>query len=68
VAISVKTLILYTAVTLREEEMVTRTPSHRHRASGWMASMSLTYGIFDAVFTLPSHLPRHGVKNPRKVT
>ena len=46
--------------------MVTHTPSHRHPASGWMASLSLTYGISNAVFALPNHLARHGVKDTRR--
>jgi len=66
VAFPVEPFILYTAVTLWEEEMVAHTLSHRHPASGWMASLSLTYGVFDAVFALPGHLTGHGVKDPRK--
>ena len=58
--------ILYMAITLREEEMMTRTPFHRYPASGWMASLSLTYGVSDAVSALPSHLTGHGVKDPRR--
>ena len=64
VAIPVETFILYTAIILREEEMTTHTPSHRHPTSGWLALLSLTYGVFDAVFALPCHLAGHGVKDP----
>ena len=46
--------------------MVTYTPSHRHPASGGMVSLSLTYGISDAVFVLPCHLARQGVKDTRR--
>ena len=67
VSIPVETFIFYTAVTFWEEEMVTHTPSHRQSALGWMVSLSLTYGIYDAVFALPSHLTRHGAKDPQRL-
>jgi hypothetical protein len=66
VATPVKTFILYTAITLREEEMVTHAPSNRHPASEWLASLSLTYGVSDAVSALQGHLAEHGVKDPRR--
>jgi hypothetical protein len=37
VAIPVETFILFTAVTLREEEIVRHTPSHLHPISGFLA-------------------------------
>jgi hypothetical protein len=51
-AIPVKTFILFTAITLREEEMLTHTPPYRHPTSGQLAFLSLTYGAFAAVFAL----------------
>ena len=56
VAIPVKICILFTAITLREEEMVTHTPSHRHPTSWRLALLSLTYVVFDAAFALPGHV------------
>jgi hypothetical protein len=53
VAIPVEIFILYTAITLREEEMVTHTPLHRHPTSGWLTLLSLTYGALAAVLALP---------------
>ncbi len=52
VTISVEICILFTTVTLREEEMVTNTPSHLHPAFGLLAFISLTNGAFVAVLAL----------------
>jgi hypothetical protein len=52
VAIPVETLILFTAVTLREEGMVTNTPPNPHHTPGLLAFLSLTNGVFAAVLAL----------------
>ena len=66
VAIPVETFILFTAITLREEDLVTHTPPHRHPTSGWLALLSLTYGALVAVIALPSYLTGHRVVDPRR--
>jgi len=52
VAIPVETFIFFTAVTLREEEMVIHTPPHLHPISGLMTFLPLTKGALAAVLAL----------------
>ena len=65
-AIPVETFILFTAVTLREKEMVVYTPSHLHPISGLLALLSLINGALAAVFALPNLLTGQRVVNPRR--
>jgi hypothetical protein len=65
VAIPVETFIIYTELTLREEEMVTHIPFHREPIPTWLAVMSLTYGVLAAVIAMSSHLTGQRVVDPR---
>jgi hypothetical protein len=65
-AIPVETCILFTAITLREEEMVTHTPPHLHPISGLLAFLSLAYGALATVLALLGLLTRQRVVDPRR--
>jgi hypothetical protein len=64
VATTVETFILFTAVTLREEEMAILTPYHPHPISGLLALPPITNGALATVFTLPSRLTRLSAADP----
>ena len=66
VAIPVETFILFTAVTLREEEMAVYTHSDLHPISGLLALLPLINVALAAVFALPGLLTGHRVVDPRR--
>jgi hypothetical protein len=66
VVIPVETFILFTTMTLREEEMGTNTPFHLHPTYGLLAFLSLTNGTLATILALPSLLIEQRAMNPRR--
>ena len=60
-AISTETFTLFTTVTLREDEMVTQTPSCLHSRYGWLSLSPLTHGALTVVPASPGYLTRQSV-------
>jgi hypothetical protein len=55
-AISTEIFMLFTTVTLREDEMVTHPPSRLHSRYGWLALSPLTHGALTGVPASPCYL------------
>ena len=66
VAIPVEPFILFTAVTLREEEMVIYTPSHLHSIHWLLAILPFINGVLATVFAPLGLLTGHFFAGPRR--
>ncbi len=66
VAIPLETFILFTSVTLREEEMVVYTPSYRHPIPGMSTLLPFINGALATVFALTCLMVGKRVMDPRR--
>jgi hypothetical protein len=65
-AIAAETFILFTTITLREDEMVIHNPHRLHSRVGWLAISPLTYGALAAVSAPSGYLEDIHEPNPSR--